>query len=167
VVAVKSELPKKPTLIIDTREKTPWDFEGDDEFEAIEHTKLDGGDYSIKGMEHLIVIERKANADELFNNFTQNKDRIYAEFERLKDHRMCVIVIEQSCEDVFNPNCYYVNKRGLNKRDFKMPVAVVASNLTELMVKHNTHVIFGGNKAKAMARGILLLAYKLHRQGKL
>jgi hypothetical protein len=35
------------------------------------------------------------------------------------------------------------------------------------MVKHNTHVIFGGNKAKAMARGILLLAYKLHRQGKL
>lgn len=167
MVCVKSDLPKKPTLIIDTREKTPWDFDGDDEFEAIEHTKLDGGDYSIKGMEHIIAIERKANADELFNNFTQNKERIFAEFERLKDHKLKIIVIEQSCEDVFNPNNYYVNKKGLNKRDFKMPVAVVASNLTELMVSQNVQVVFGGTKARAMARGILLLAYKLHRQGKL
>lgn len=157
----------KPVLLVDTRERTPWDFEGDDEFSEIKHVKLDGGDYAIEGMQHLVVIERKANADELFNNFTQNKERIFAEFERLKNHKMRVIVIEESCDDVFNPNNYYVNKKGLNKRDYKMPVAVVASNLTELMVNHNVHVIFGGHKARAIARGILLQAYKLHRQGKL
>lgn len=164
---MKSDLPKLPILIVDTREKTPYDFEGDDDFESIEHIKLDGGDYSLKGMEHLVVIERKANADELFNNFTQNKDRIYAEFERLRGHKIKIMMIEQSCEDVMNPNSYYVNKKGLNKRDFKMPVAVVASNLTTLMVEYGVQVIFAGSKARSMTKSILLAAYKQHRQGKL
>lgn len=164
---MKYDLPKLPILIVDTRERTPFDFEGDDDFESVVHEKLDAGDYSLKGMEHIIVIERKANADELFNNFTQNKDRIYAEFDRLKDHKLKILLIEQSCEDVFNPNNYYINKKGLNKRDFKMPVAVVASNLTQLMIEHNVQVIFAGSKARSMAKSLLLAAYKLHRQGKL
>lgn len=157
----------KPVLLIDTREKTPYDYEGDDDFSAIKHTKLDAGDYAIEGMQDLVVVERKANADELFNNFTQNKERIFAEFERLKNHKIKIMMIEQSCEDVFNPNNYYVNKKGLNKRDFKMPVAVVASNLTTLIVEYGVQVIFAGTKARSMTKNILLAAYKLHRQGKL
>jgi len=164
---LKYDLPKLPILIIDTREKTPYDFDGDEDFEAVEHIKLDGGDYSIKGMEHLVVIERKANADELFNNFTQNKDRIFAEFERLKNHKIKVMIIEQSCEDIMNPFNYYVNKKGLNTRDQKMPVAVVASNLTTLIVEYGVQVIFAGARARSMTKNILLAAYKQHRQGKL
>lgn len=161
-----SPLPKiKPTLIIDTREKKSWDFDGDEAFEEVIYEKLDGGDYSIRGMEHIIVIERKATVDELFNNFSKDKKRIIAEFERLKDHRFKIIVIEEDCDDIMNPNQYYINKKRLNKNNPKMPVAVVTSNLTKLMLEHNVHIIFGGMRAQAMARGILLHAFELYRKG--
>ena len=48
-----------------------------------------------------------------------------------------------------------------------MPVAVVTSNLTKLLLEHDVHIIFGGMRAQAMARGILLHAYELHQKGKL
>jgi len=152
----------KPTLVVDTREKTPWDFEGDDAFEAIEYRKLDGGDYSIKGMEHLVAIERKATMDELYNNFTKDKERITAEFERLKDHKFRIVIIEESCEDIMNPGKYYVNRKGINKFSPMMPVAVVISSLTKLMLEHKVHIIFGGARAQSVARGILLESYNLH-----
>lgn len=164
---VNLDLPKLPTLIIDTREKTPYDYEGEEEFASIVHEKLDAGDYSIKGIEHLVVIERKANADELFNNFTQNKERIFAEFERLRGHKIKIMMIEQSCEDIMNPLNYYVNKKGLNTRAATMPVAVVASNLNLLIVEYGVQVIFAGAKARSMTKNILLAAYKAAKQGKL
>jgi hypothetical protein len=157
----------KPVLLIDSREKIPWQFEGDEDFSLVKYTKLDAGDYSIEGMENIISIERKANVDELFSNFINNKERIHAEFERLKDHKIRIVIVEQNCEDVFNPMKYYVNAHGLNKRSVKMPVAVVMSNLIELMLKFNVHIIFGGSKSRHMAKDILLAAYKMHRQEKL
>lgn len=158
---------EKPTLIIDTREKHPWQFEADDAFGEILYQKLDGGDYSIKGLENIITIERKASVDELFVNFTKDKERITAEFERLSNHKFKFMIIEQGLEDVLNPYKYYVNKKNINSGSIKMPVAVVASALTNLILTNNVHVIFGGTKAQAMARGILLRAYELHQKGQL
>lgn len=158
---------QKPTLIIDTREKMPWDFEGDEAFEDVVYEKLDGGDYSIRGMEDIIVVERKATVDELFMNFTKDKKRIHAEFERLKEHKFKIVVVEETCDDIMNPHHYYVNKKNINRQSPKMPVAVVTSNLTKLMLEYDAHIIFGGMRAQAMARGILLHAYELHRKGQL
>lgn len=158
---------EKPKIIVDTREKQPWCWEGDSAFSEVIYRKLDGGDYSIEGLEDIIVIERKATVDELFANFTKDKKRIAAEFERLKDHRFKIIVLEENCEDVMNPSHYYVNKKKINRKSPKMPVAVVTSGLTKLMLEHDVHIIYGGMRAQAMARGILLHAYELHRKGKL
>ena len=158
---------QKPTLIIDTREKFPWDFEGDQAFAEVIYRKLDAGDYAIEGMEGVLVIERKATVDELFNNFTKDKKRIAAEFERLKDHRFKIIVVEETCDDIMNPYKYFVNKKKINKQSPKMPVAVVTSGLTKLMFEQDVHIVYGGTRAQAMARGILLHAYELHRKGKL
>jgi len=156
-----------PTLIIDTREKNPWNFDCDEAFEGVIHEKLDGGDYSIDGMQHIIAIERKATIDELYQNFTKDKKRIAAEFERLRDVKFKFVVIEQTCDDIFNAQKYYINKKGINKQSPRMPVAVVASNLTNLMLSHGVQVIFGGERAQSMARGILLRAYELHQKGEL
>jgi ERCC4-type nuclease len=157
----------KPKIIVDTREKTPWDWEADDAFEEVIHRKLDGGDYSIEGLEDIIVIERKASADELFLNFSQQKKRITAEFERLADHKHKIIIVEETCEDVLNPERYYVNKKRINKRSPMMPVAVVAKGLNNLMLSYGASVIFGGMKAQSMARGILLAAWELHLKDEL
>ena len=158
---------KKPIIIFDTREKQPWNWECDDAFDGVEYYALRSGDYSIKGMEDIIAIERKASVDELYTNFTKDKVRIAAEFERLKDHRLKFIIIEETFEDIMNPVKYYVNKKGINKSSPKMPMAVVTANLTRLMIEQGVHVIFAGTRAQAAARGILLQAYELHRKGKL
>lgn len=100
---LKKKMKELPVLVIDSREKQPLEFEGDEAFAGIEHRKLDSGDYSIKGLEHIIAIERKASVDELFVNFTKDKERIKAEFIRLKDYRFKVIVIEENYEDILNP----------------------------------------------------------------
>lgn len=158
---------QKPSLIVDTREKNPWDWESDDAFGEVIYTKLDGGDYSLRGLENILVIERKATVDELFVNFTKDRERIKAEFERLKDHKFRILVVEETCDDVLNPYKYYVNKKKINRKSPKMPVAVVASGLTNLMLEHNVHVIFGGGRSQAMVRGILLRAWELHQAGRL
>jgi ERCC4-type nuclease len=161
-------MPPKPILIIDTREKIPWDYDGDDSFAEIKSKKLDVGDYSIEGMEDIIVIERKAGADELYNNFGQKGGkRIYAEIDRMKDHKIKIIIVEQTLEEILDPESYYVNISGKNRFSKRMPPAVVASNLNELMLKHGVQVIFAGFKAQATAKNLLLKAYELHRKGKL
>ena len=112
--------------------------------------------------------------DELYTNFS-NKDKkrqIFDEFERARSYNFKLLVVEATCEDVMNPHKYYVNKpqRGsqpINRKSPKMPVAVVTSNLTKLALEYDVHIIYGGMRAQAMARGILLHAYDLHRKGKL
>ena len=157
----------KPTLLIDSRERTPWCFDGDEDFAAIEHTKVDAGDYTLKGLETIISIERKASADELLNNFFENKERIYAEFERMKDYKFKYIIVEQDLETLVNPKSYYINRSKRRRHNPHMPPAVVLSNLIDLMVLHNVHVIFAGSKASSIAKKILLRVYYLHRLGKL
>lgn len=160
---------EKPTLVIDTREKLPWDFEGDDDFEDVIYEKLDAGDYAIKGIEKLCVIERKATADELLNNFFSKaqRTRIYAEIDRLQEYKYKFIVIEEDLLDLMHPDSYYYNKSGKNKGSNKIPIAVVISNLTDIMLQHGVHVIFAGARGQAFSKGILLRVHELYRKGKL
>lgn len=166
---------QKPTLIVDTREKQPWCFEGDDAFEEVLHQKLDVGDYSIDGMQDIIVIERKAGVDELYANFSKKskREQVFAEFECARHCHAKILMIECTYDDVMNSSAYYVNQphpktgRRINKRNPKMPIAVVNSNLIKLILEYNVQVVFGGMRAQAIARGILLQAYDLHRKGKL
>lgn len=151
----------KATLIQDTREKTPWDFCGDEDFETVISTKLDAGDYSLQDPSNLIVIERKASIDEIYNNFatSEGKERIYKEAERLQAFQHKFLIIEDTLDNVFNPGMYYVNKKRLNKFSPYMPPAVVISNFIQFMLKHNIHVIFAGTKGKQFCKKLLLQAY--------
>lgn len=159
----KQSKKNKPIIIVDTREQTPWDFEGDSAFEKVQYEKLEQGDYSLVGYEKIVVIERKANADELFANFTNGKERFFAEAERLMaDVKYRFIVIEQTLQDILSPNNYFVNKTKRNKFSPNMPVIVVINNLIEMMVKYRINVIFGGSKAKNIAKGILLKTKELY-----
>lgn len=162
---------KLPTLVVDTREKNPWEFEGDLDFEEIEFRKLDAGDYSIKGLEHLVTVERKATCDELYQNFgsKKTKDRMYREAERLLDIPFRFMVIEQSLDDVANPDMYYVNQRGWDKRKNaeRIPPAVVRTNLVNWMLDYNIHVIFAGNKGQSITKKLLIEVYDRYRKGKI
>ena len=57
------------TIIVDTREQQPWIFDN----YAKAHKKLDTGDYSVEGLEHLLTIERKKSSSEFATNIVESR----------------------------------------------------------------------------------------------
>jgi len=84
-------------VLIDTREKLPFQF-GDDI--STVRIKLEVGDYSLKGLEHLVAIERKS-LDDFVNSTIHNRRRFTQNLMDLTrmDHK--AIVVEASLRDVF------------------------------------------------------------------
>ena len=86
-------------VAIDTREQTPFTFEGfrafsDDDARIItKRTTLKTGDYSIVGFEKKICVERKSKAD-LFGSVTTGRDRFEKEFQRMAEMERAALVCE-------------------------------------------------------------------------
>jgi ERCC4-type nuclease len=92
------------TVIIDSREKAPWTFTGITSslkgaprpvVIACEFATLKSGDYSIKGFEDQVAIERKSKED-LYSTLGQNRERFEREHERLSWYQCKAVVIEAS-----------------------------------------------------------------------
>lgn len=66
-------------ILSDTREKNEWDFSWYD-CEVVKK-KLSYGDYSVKGLEHIVRIERKASTAEICNNLCTKNGLIRFEKE--------------------------------------------------------------------------------------
>ena len=90
------------TVVIDTREQRPWDFRtfvADSKQKnrpliiRTERNALKTGDYSIKGMEDRVTIERKSHSD-AWGTFTRERDRFERELERMAEMEFAAIVIE-------------------------------------------------------------------------
>jgi len=77
-----------PTIIIDTREQTPLVFGN----LPSEPGTLQSGDYSVKGLEHEIAIERKSVAD-LCQSVTRGRERFERELHRLRGFPFARILI--------------------------------------------------------------------------
>lgn len=84
-----------PTIIIDSREQTPWRFENLPSARGA----LSTGDYSILGLESLIALERKS-LDDLLGCVGRERDRFRAELQRMKAYPYRALVIEASAADL-------------------------------------------------------------------
>ena len=72
-----------PVLLVDTREQDPFDFRPYAKwFGGIKRTKLELGDYSVEGMEHCCVVERKSLSD-LVKSFTEQDRHVLRQRLRL------------------------------------------------------------------------------------
>ena len=56
------------TVIQDTREKEGWYFSEYDKCSGMESGTLKTGDYTLRGFEELVCIERKASTSEISQN---------------------------------------------------------------------------------------------------
>lgn len=95
------------TVIIDTREQSPYSFQtfkadarhkshtglAKDLYIPVEVATLQTADYSIKGFESEIAIERKSLTD-LFGTLGSGRDRFERELQRLSEFQVAHIVIE-------------------------------------------------------------------------
>ena len=77
-----------PTIIVDTREQTPLEFQ----HLPSERGTLQSGDYSIQGLEHDFAIERKSVAD-LCGSLTRGRERFERELHRLRGFPFARVLI--------------------------------------------------------------------------
>jgi ERCC4-type nuclease len=88
----------KYEVIRDTREQTGWWFPESDECAGTTVSKLDTGDYTIRGLENEFVIERKKNLAEFAQNIVES--RFEREMERLAQFRDAFLLIDCSPSDI-------------------------------------------------------------------
>jgi len=84
-------------ILIDSREKEPFPFADI----STERATLATGDYSVKGAEDIIALERKSLPD-LVSCFTSGRDRFKRELHRLMAYPKRAICIEGSWSDLVN-----------------------------------------------------------------
>ena len=93
----------KPVVLVDTRERLPLAFDRFPNWIAgAERQKLDAGDYSVRGMESLLIIERKSLTD-LITTLMQERRRFFKLCERLAAYRWRALLVEASYEEVKSP----------------------------------------------------------------
>lgn len=89
-----------PVAIIDTREQNPLSFRRfRGWFSGIEERALPLGDYSVDGMEHSCVVERKDLAD-LISSFTSNRAVFINRLRRMSDRPHSLLVITASLREI-------------------------------------------------------------------
>ncbi len=92
----------KYTVIKDTREQDGWFFDAYDKCEGMEVATMNTGDYTIKGYEEVVCVERKASVVEIANNLGRNKKTFHKEMERMKDFPFRYMILEFSASEVLD-----------------------------------------------------------------
>jgi DNA excision repair protein ERCC-4 len=89
-VAGKQSRELKPTIMVDSREKLPYQFSSGVKTAV---AGLPFGDYSLAGLEQEIVIERKSLGD-LLGSITTGRKAFERELKALRTYRLAVLMIE-------------------------------------------------------------------------
>lgn len=94
----------KITVLVDTREQKPFPFVGSPFIPKVH--KLETGDYTLRGLESRLCIERKGSVDELIANLHGSKTerfRQLSSFERMTQYPLRFLVIEATASEFFVP----------------------------------------------------------------
>ncbi len=116
-------------IVIDTREQLPYEFQVE-----TERCTLPTGDYSIKGAESLVVIERKTTND-LIGCLTGGRERFERELYRGMSLQYFALVVE----------CSLLNLSNGHYTSLMEPKAAIQSLLT-FSVRYGLPIFFAENR---------------------
>ncbi|MEE9459771.1 MAG: ERCC4 domain-containing protein [Candidatus Bathyarchaeia archaeon] len=138
----------KYTVIKDTREQDGWFFSSYDKCEGMEIGTLHTGDYTLKGYEDIVCVERKASVSEIAMNLGRKKKPFQEEIERMKDFHFSFLILEFDMNDVLKyPEGSRVPKNARSK--VKVTGKYLLKCLMEFEIWYDTKIIFCGNKQNA------------------
>ena len=138
-------MPRSFTVIVDTREKNPWNLNSSRVL-GREITKLDTGDYTVEGVEDKLCIDRKASVSELAQNVTTK--RFVNELKRIKEFPHAFLILEFSASDVFNfPDS--ANLPLAVKKKIRVNGNFLMRCLSRMQIKYDFNIIFAGNRSNA------------------
>lgn len=121
-------------IIIDQKEQRPWTFPDDIETEP---GTLQTGDYTLKGLEELIAIERKELGD-LVGCVTGERDRFKRELLRLRSYRCKCVIVEGALSDVIEHRY----------RALTTPESIIGS-VASWQSKYDVPFVWAGDRAGA------------------
>lgn len=135
-------------VIVDTREQTPWTFEG--QGFSLERAKLDAGDYSLPGLEGRVAIERKS-LDDWTGTVLRDRARFYRELELLRAFDFRCVIIEAGVREIM-----------AGKYKSQANPAAVLGFAAEVAVAQSVPVYLAGSRAEAqvLAGAFLRMADK-------
>ncbi len=136
------------TVIKDTREKEGYFFKPYDKCDGMVVETMKTGDYTLKGLEDVLCIERKASTAEISMNLGRKKKPFQAEMERMKDFDHSFIVCEFSMDDLIN----FPKNSGIpsGKQKFvKITGKYMLKTLIEFQLWYDTKILFCDNKHNA------------------
>lgn len=149
-------------IIQDTQEKNPFDFS----FYGVEVKvqSLKTGDYTVEGFEDVVLIERKASADEIAGNFSRKKDAWWREMERISKVQYKYILCEFPIDHV---NDYPKHSMAPKRDIIRTNGMLLSKNLDRCIANYGVEVIFCNNKEAAEDRAFKLLkdVYDNHKKG--
>jgi ERCC4-type nuclease len=135
-------------VIKDTREQDGWVFSPYDKCLGMEIGTLHTGDYTLRGFEDVVCVERKACASEIAMNLGKKKGAFNAEMERMKDFPFSFLICEFDMDDILR---YPEGSRVPRNLRAKVKVTgkYLLKCLLEFQVWYDTKIIFAGNKHNA------------------
>ena len=138
----------KYTVIKDTREQDGWFFSPYDKCEGMEIGTLHTGDYTLRGFEEVVCIERKASVSEIAMNLGRKKEAFQKEMERMKDFPFSFIVCEFDMDDVLKyPEGSNVPQKA--RSQVRVTGKYLLKCLMEFQIWYDTKIILCGNKNNA------------------
>jgi ERCC4-type nuclease len=152
-------VPKIPDgfcLIIDTREQNPLFIKPPKGLYIVRDT-LKVGDYSVKGFESLITIERKSLND-FYSSISSQRERFEEELKKMQELEWKALVIEEDEKKVLVPSPF----------ETQIHPEVVRWSLVSLEVRWKLHIYMNRSR-KDIERWILdrlIYFFKRKREGK-
>lgn len=154
--------PQCVPIVIDTRERKPWSFTVDIDNAIATRGTLATGDYSVRGYETRITIERKSLTDWV-NTIVNNHDRFHKELIRMKDYDRSFIIIEASVTDICERK-YEVDgvRRNID------PSTIINMTLGIMLKYPWTQIIFADDRytGRCICRDILRQYWKTREMAK-
>lgn len=139
---------KKFEIIRDTREKVGqgWNFDHYSECLGTCIEKIDIGDYAVRGLEHLLCIERKASVSEFAGNCTEK--RFIRELEAMSKFPHKFLIFEFSIWDILRfPEGSNIPKR--KWQYLKIKGNYMMTFISGIAMKYGIHVIPCGDSETA------------------
>lgn len=136
----------KFTIICDSREKKGWTFDEDEYCKGSEILGLETGDYSIKGLEDILCIERKRNTAELATNVYE--ERFANELERMSKFKYRFLLMEFNYEDIL----YFPINSGLpplQQKKSRVSPGYLKYFVGKMQIHYGVNVMFCGSPDNA------------------
>lgn len=147
------------TVLRDTKEQQGWFFSETSYCDGTVEIKLPTGDYTLRGYETLLTIERKGSSGEFAHNVVEN--RFERELKRMEDFAHGFMVLEFTMDDLVN----FPRNSGIPIHlwpKLRIKSYFLVKRFIEFQMQYKTKIILAGTHGKDVASSIFKRTIEYH-----